>query len=77
MRTTRLLAVVSGRGCESARGGGCLGCVCVSRGVHPLDPEAHPQPWIMRQKPPVDRRNDTRLWKHYLPATTVAGGNNP
>ena len=25
--------------------------------------------------PPVNRRNDTCLWKHYLPATTVAGGN--
>ena len=24
----------------------------------------------------VDRMTDTRLWKHYLPATTVAGGNN-
>ena len=26
--------------------------------------------------PPVDRILDTRLWKHYLPATTVADGNN-
>ena len=25
--------------------------------------------------PPPDRRNDTRLWKHYLSATTVADGN--
>ena len=25
--------------------------------------------------PPVDRIFDTCLWKHYLPATTVAGGN--
>ena len=25
--------------------------------------------------PPVDRRNDTYLWKHYLPATTVLGVN--
>ena len=23
---------------------------------------------------PQDRRNNTRMWKHYLPATTVAGG---
>ena len=29
-------------------------------GIHPL---------------PVDRMPDTCLWKHYLPATTVAGGN--
>ena len=27
-----------------------------------------------RGTPPVDRRNDTRLLKHYLPATTVEGG---
>ena len=33
--------------------------------------EASPPP------PPVDRRNDTRLWKHYLHATTVAGGKKP
>ena len=26
--------------------------------------------------PPVDRILDTRLWKHYLPATTVADGKN-
>ena len=26
--------------------------------------------------PSVDRKNDTRLWKHYLPANTVAGGKN-
>ena len=24
---------------------------------------------------PVDRMNDTRLWKHYLPATSFVGGN--
>ena len=25
---------------------------------------------------PVDRILDTRLWKHYLPATTIADGKN-
>ena len=29
-----------------------------------------------RPLPHVDRRNNTRLWKHYLPRTTVAGGND-
>ena len=24
--------------------------------------------------PPVNKMTDTRLWKHYLPPTTVAGG---
>ena len=36
----------------------------------PLDAD---HPWL--QSPPVDRRNDTCLWKHYVPATTDAGGN--
>ena len=36
----------------------------------------HPEGYLPRYSPlPVDRRNDTRLRKHYLPATTVAGGN--
>ena len=26
--------------------------------------------------PPVDRTTDTHVWKHYLPATSFAGGNN-
>ena len=26
--------------------------------------------------PPLDRRNDTGLWKHYLPTITVAGYNH-
>ena len=31
-------------------------------------------PWM--QSPTLGRRNDTRLWKLYLPATTVATGKN-
>ena len=63
MRTVRLSIVVFGSGCVCPGSWGCLWGV--SRGVHALDPEAHP---------PVDRRNDTRLLKHYLPATAVEGG---
>ena len=57
------------------------GCVCVSgasvQGVYTSsDPEAHPRTQRQAPPPPVERRNDTRLWKHYLLATTVAGFNN-
>ena len=39
-------------------------------------PLPHTPPFTTQSPPPsVDRRNDTRLWKHYLPATTVADGN--
>ena len=35
-----------------------------------------PLPIAYWDTPPlVDRRKDTRLWKHYLPVSTVAGGN--
>ena len=44
----------------------CL-CVCVEEGY------GIPTPWI-RTHPPVDRKNDTCLWKHYVPSITVAGG---
>ena len=48
------------------RWGVCLGGVCRGGGVCPKE---------YRNTPPVDKILDTRLWKHYLPATTVAGGN--
>ena len=54
-------------GCLS---GGCLhweGCVCLGRGVSAQG---------VYTSPSVDRNLDTRLWKHYLSATTVADGNN-
>ena len=38
---------------------------------------ACPQPHLpLTTHTPMDRILDTRLWKHYLPATTVADGNN-
>ena len=68
--------------------GGCLrGCYTTREdtpkadtllGRHPLPhcmlrytPPAPLHPGI---HPPMDRRNSTCLWKHYLPVTTVAGG---
>ena len=44
---------------------------------NPLDADSHwvDPPWqtpLLGRPPPVDRRNDPRLWKHYLPA--IAGG---
>ena len=48
-------------------------CVCVSRGVYtprprgiPPDPEAY--------TPPVNKMTDRQVYKHYLPATSFAGG---
>ena len=72
MRTTRFSGHLGG--------GGGWGAVCPrgeclpsGGGVYtpcPLHAGIHKPP------PPVDRIINTRLWKHYLPATTVAGGNN-
>ena len=69
--------------------GVCPGCVClegvhpgvrVSRGVFTgcVQGDVYPQtqmhtPWTQRHTFLVDRRNDTHLWKHYLPTTTIAG----
>ena len=36
-----------------------------------------PGGWGYGLNPPLPGQNDTRLWKHYLPATSLAGGNNP
>ena len=42
-----------------------------------IPPTTHsPPPTHMPAHPPLDRILDTRLWKHYLSATTVADGNN-
>ena len=51
-------------------------------GRHPLPItfwDTHPLPiacWDTTPHPHMDRILDTCLWKHCLPATTVAGGNN-
>ena len=50
----------------SGLGGVCLGVVCPGGGVCPGG----------YTPPPVERILDTRLWKHYLSATTVADGNH-
>ena len=43
----------------------------------PLDPEANtPSHCTLGYTPLVDRILDTRLWKYYLPSTTVADGNS-
>ena len=46
--------------------------------THPPFAMYHAPPLAMHapSPPPPDRRNVTRLWKHYLSATTVADGNN-
>ena len=65
---------------------------CISGGMSwgglPAQPPWIQTPWIQTTpvmwpvmhagKPPptVDRRNDTRMWKHFLPTTKVVGGNN-
>ena len=56
-------------GGHACLGGGCSR-VCVPRG-HACMPSRACVPCM----PPVDRNLDTRLWKHYLPTTTVAAGN--
>ena len=37
-------------------------------------PPCHACPSPSARTPPIDRKNDTRLWNHYLFATTVADG---
>ena len=70
--------VVSAGGC-ACRGVHAWGVACVL-GWHACPggmcacPGGHECPGGMPCMPPVDRFLDTRLWKHYLPATTVAGG---
>ena len=65
-------------------GGGGNPSMQTSPDADPLDADPTPTPDAdppgcrppRRQTPPapVDKRNDTRLCKHYLPATTVMGG---
>ena len=71
--------IVSGRG-----GGACLGGMhargaCVPGDVHTWGAcilgACVPGGRGCVPHPSVDRILDKRLWKHYLPATTVAGGN--
>ena len=50
--------------------GGCLPKEGWSTSLFPLYAGIHPP------HPPVDRMNNSRLWKHYLPATSFAGGKN-
>ena len=51
----------------SGHGGWCLPGGCT--------PPVHCMVGYTHITPPLDRILDTRLWKYYLPATTVAGGN--
>ena len=67
MRTTHLLTVS-----RSAQWGICLGVVCLG-GASAQGDVCPMACWDT--PPPVDRILDTRLWKHYHPATTVPGGN--
>ena len=86
MRTARLLIVSCSIPCISGGGGGSAqpplmqnpspmqtpGCR-LPAGCRPPGHVTCDACW--EANPLVDRRNDTRLWKHYIPATTVAGGN--
>ena len=68
-----------------ARGGVCMpgeahSCpeaVCMPRGwgVHTRWRACWGVGAVWDTHPPMDRILDTRLWKHYLPTTAVAGGN--
>ena len=73
MRTTRSLTTsCSICWCLPGERGACVsrGQACVPRGH--VCPEGACMP---RLPPLVERILDTRLWKHYLPATTLAFGN--
>ena len=48
---------------------------CPPPTTHKISLATHAPP-AMHPPPPVDRRNDTRLWKHYFSVTTVADGNH-
>ena len=52
---------------------------CSPRHACPPSPRETPPPSLPCKcplsTPPLDRRNDTHLWKHYFSATTVADGN--
>ena len=51
-----------------------VGCVPPAHWPHLVVPGARQGMLGYTPSPSVDRILDTRLWKHYLPATTVAGG---
>ena len=52
-------------------GGGPKGWVCLGGVV----PTMWPIPWCMQCTYSLSRQNDRLPWKHYLPATSLAGGN--
>ena len=65
---------------RTVRCSGRLGCICLGVSAHggvcPGGGGGVRVPGGCTPSPSVDRILDTRLWKHYLYATTVAGGNN-
>ena len=54
----------------------CLVCVCGEGGTHHTRSHPTPKKGHATRVPTLPSWTDRHLWKHYLPATSLAGGNN-